>query len=168
MILYHGLPALTSNSMLLFARKFSFVKWYFKWNIRLCRMWNNVLPHIVKYCSFVAMWNEINPLTRRSAFHTRSIFLAQSAFHKSRKGFISLKKAHIVLVDKCVLFFCKRATMRCVKRGKNSEKVCDFVLLTTRQIGICLFDDNFDSRAFTAITRAFRNATSGYTECHVY
>ena len=31
--------------------------------------------------SSVAMWNEINPLTRRSAFH------------KSRKGFISLKKA---------------------------------------------------------------------------
>ena len=39
------------------------------------------------------MWNEINPLTRRSAFHTRSVFHARSAFHKSRKGFISLKKA---------------------------------------------------------------------------
>ena len=47
----------------------------------------------MKYCSFVAMWNEITPLTRRSAFHTRSVFHARSAFHKSRKGFISLKKA---------------------------------------------------------------------------
>ena len=37
------------------------------------------------------MWNEINPLTRRSAFHTRSVFHARSAFHKSREGFISLR-----------------------------------------------------------------------------
>ena len=34
--------------------------------------------------------------------------------------------------------FCERAVKRCVKVGKNSEKVCDFALLTTRQIGICL------------------------------
>ena len=32
----------------------------------------------------------------------------------------------------------KRAVKRCVNVGKNSKKVCDFVLLTTRQIGIGL------------------------------
>ena len=56
----------------------------------------------------VAMWNEINPLTRRSAFHTRSVFHASSAFHKSRQGFISLKKAHICPVDKSAFFWCGR------------------------------------------------------------
>ena len=35
--------------------------------------------------------------------------------------------------------FCERAVKRFIKAGKNSEKVCDFVLLTTRQIGICQF-----------------------------
>ena len=33
--------------------------------------------------------------------------------------------------------FCERAVKRCIKVGKNSKKVCDFALLTTRQIGIC-------------------------------
>ena len=47
------------------------------------------------------MWNEINPLTCRSAFHTRSVFHARSAFHKSHKGFISLKKA----LANCKCFF---------------------------------------------------------------
>ena len=32
-------------------------------------MWNNFLTKIVKYCSFVAMWNEINPHTPAGVFH---------------------------------------------------------------------------------------------------
>ena len=56
--------------------------------ISLRKLWN-----ISRRLRLWSMWNEINPLTRRSAFHTRSVFHARSAFHKSRKGFISLKKA---------------------------------------------------------------------------
>ena len=50
-------------------------------------MWNNVLSHIVKYCSFVAMWNEIRPhiceanISQRSYFTWRShISLAEGEF----------------------------------------------------------------------------------------
>ena len=32
---------------------------------------------------------------------------------------------------------CERTAKRCINVGKNSKKVCDFALLTTRQIGIC-------------------------------
>ena len=35
-------------------------------------------------------------------------------------------------------FTCERAVKRCVKVGENSKKVCDFALLTARQIGIGL------------------------------
>ena len=38
-----------------------------------------------------------------------------------------------------LLFCCERAVKKCVNVGKNSEKVCDFVLLSTRQIGIGLY-----------------------------
>ena len=37
------------------------------------------------------MWNEINPLTPAGISLAESEFHAQSAFHKSRKGFISLR-----------------------------------------------------------------------------
>ena len=46
------------------------------------------------------------------------------------------KKRTFVGRQKCV-FCCERAVKRCIKVGKNSKKVCDFALLTTRQIGIC-------------------------------
>ena len=34
------------------------------------------------------------------------------------------------------IVFCERVVKRCIKRGKNSEKVCSFSLLSARQIGI--------------------------------
>ena len=37
------------------------------------------------------MWNEINPLTPAGISLAESEFHARSAFHKSRKGFISLR-----------------------------------------------------------------------------
>ncbi|MDD6275762.1 MAG: hypothetical protein PUB20_02920 [Clostridia bacterium] len=47
--------------------------------------------------------NEINPLTPAGISHGEAIFHTRSAFHKSRKGFISLKKARFYLIDKISL-----------------------------------------------------------------
>ena len=52
----------------------------------------------------VATWNEINPLTPARHSHGEVVFHARSAFHKSRKGFISLKRNTICLVDKWCFF----------------------------------------------------------------
>ena len=46
----------------------------------------------MKYSVFHRMWNEINPLTPAGISHGEAIFHMRSIFHKSRKGFISLKK----------------------------------------------------------------------------
>ena len=45
------------------------------------------------YTLFDSSTNEINPLTPAGISHGEAIFHARSAFHKSRKGFISQKKA---------------------------------------------------------------------------
>ena len=38
-------------------------------------------------------WNELNPLTPTGISHCEAIFHTRSVFHKSRQGFISIKKA---------------------------------------------------------------------------
>ena len=43
---------------------------------------------------FHIKWNEINPLTPAGISHGEAIFHTRSVFHKSRKGFISLKKTY--------------------------------------------------------------------------
>ena len=57
-----------------------------------CRMLNNVLPHIVKF-SACAESEMKSPPTAAAISHAAGVFHARRAFHKSRKGFISLKKA---------------------------------------------------------------------------
>ena len=44
--------------------------------------------------------NEINPPTPAGISHGEAIFHTQSVFHKSRKGFISLKRNNLCPVDK--------------------------------------------------------------------
>ena len=46
---------------------------------------------IVKYLTCIKQ-NEINTLTPAGILHCEAIFHMRSVFHKSRKGFISLKK----------------------------------------------------------------------------
>ena len=43
---------------------------------------------------FAGEANEINPLMPAGISHGETIFHTRSVFHKSRKGFISLKKPH--------------------------------------------------------------------------
>ena len=50
------------------------------------------MRRIVKF-ALTRKWNEINPLKPAGISHAEGVFHARSAFHKSRKGFISLKKA---------------------------------------------------------------------------
>ena len=54
-------------------------------------MWNNSLREFWNLMLRIK-WNEINPLTPAGISHCEAIFHTQSVFHKSRKGFISLKK----------------------------------------------------------------------------
>ena len=81
-------------------------------NQRLCQHFNDYLSfndlNSVKYlpfgkCEIIHFvnceiwcfrikWNEINPLTPAGISHCEAIFHTRSVFHKSRKGFISLKK----------------------------------------------------------------------------
>ena len=49
----------------------------------------------MKYSRFARMWNEINLLMPVSLSHCIAIFHIRRIFHKSRKGFISLKKRQI-------------------------------------------------------------------------
>ena len=58
----------------------------------------------MKYCSFVAMWNEICPHSRQRIFHICGANISQHSYFTCPQGQISLKKAHFCLVDKCVLF----------------------------------------------------------------
>ena len=48
------------------------------------------------------------------------------------------RKAHKQNLAAYLCASCERAVKRCINVGKNSKKVCDFALLTTRQIGSCL------------------------------
>ena len=57
------------------------------WNISLCSMWNEICPH-----------------SRQRIFHICEANISQRSYFTCPHGQISLKKAHIVLVDKCVLF----------------------------------------------------------------
>ena len=70
--------------------------------------------------------------------HLRSKYSTAKLFHMAKPYFtrrrrISLKKAHIVLVDKCVLFFCLKRNKRSkieVKANKRSTEIkqfCDLI-----------------------------------------
>ncbi len=65
---------------------------FVKWNVSPCSTWNNSLRELVKFdASHQVKWNKSSPPQR---FHTpQAYFTPAGAFHKSRKGFISLKKA---------------------------------------------------------------------------
>ena len=56
-------------------------------------MWNNSLRELWNLMLRIK-WNEINPLTPAGISHCEAIFHTRSVFHKSRKGFISLKKTY--------------------------------------------------------------------------
>ena len=47
----------------------------------------------MKYCSFVAMWNEICPHSRQRIFHICGANISQRSYFTCPKGQISLKKA---------------------------------------------------------------------------
>ena len=55
-----------------------------------CKTWNNV-SNTLWNISLCSMWNEINPYAPQRISHCEAIFHTQSVFHKSRKGFISLR-----------------------------------------------------------------------------
>ena len=56
-------------------------------------MWNNSLRELWNLMLRIK-WNEINPLTPAGISHCEALFHTRSVFHKSRKGFISLKKTY--------------------------------------------------------------------------
>ena len=60
---------------------------------RRCGMWNVCLAANVKYCSFVAMWNEICPRSRSEHFTRAIAFHTPQAYFTCPQGQISLKKA---------------------------------------------------------------------------
>ena len=60
---------------------------------RRCGMWNVCLAANVKYCSFVAMWNEICPRSRSEHFTRVIAFHTPQAYFTCPQGQISLKKA---------------------------------------------------------------------------
>ena len=70
--------------------------WDFSEIFDLRRMWNNFLAKIVKYCSVVAMWNEINPPRAAAHFTWRS--------HISRTKCISQIPQGIYFVEKSTCF----------------------------------------------------------------
>ena len=71
----------------------------------------------------------------RQAHIIRAANIIRRSQHHLPKANI-IKKRTFVGRQKCV-FCCERAVKRCVNVSKSSKKVCDFALLTTRQIGIC-------------------------------
>ena len=58
----------------------------------LRRMWNNFLAKIVKYCSVVAMWNEICPHSRQRIFHICKANISQRSYFTCPKGKFRWKK----------------------------------------------------------------------------
>ena len=60
-----------------------------KWNI--LRMWNNALRALWNLMLRIK-WNKINPYAPQRISHGAAIFHTRSVFHKSRKGFISLRQ----------------------------------------------------------------------------
>ena len=66
-------------------------------------MWNNS-PRELWNISLRSMWNEICPHSRQRIFHICKANISQRGYFTCPKGQISLKKAHICPVDKCVLF----------------------------------------------------------------
>ena len=68
-------------------------------------MWNNVLSHIVKYCSFVAMWNEIRLLTfAKQIFHSEAISHGEAIFHSPKANFVE-KSTHCLGRQMCAFFW---------------------------------------------------------------
>ena len=70
-------------------------------------MWNNHSVNCEIWC-YRIKWNEINPLTPAGISHCEAIFHTRSVFHKSRKGFISLKKNHALSDRQSVVLFLVR------------------------------------------------------------
>ena len=77
------------------------------------------------------------PMCRQAHIIRRSRHHWRSQHHLPKANII--QKTHLCLGRQKCVFCCLRAVKRCVNVGKNSKKVCDFVLLTTRQIGIYCF-----------------------------
>ena len=76
-------PLFLTSTAFVVTNAYSEIFCFAKCEIMFCRtLWN------ISLCS---MWNEINPLTPAGISLAESEFHAQSAFHKSRKGFISLR-----------------------------------------------------------------------------
>ena len=77
--LLHSKIRLLSKADFVCARRIKLQLIFFSEIFDLRRMWNNFLAKIVKYCSVVAMWNEICPHSRQQIFHSEVISLALRA-----------------------------------------------------------------------------------------
>ena len=86
-----------------------------KCEIMFCRtLWN---------ISLLSMWNEINPLTPAGISLAESEFHARSAFHKSRKGFISLRSVLKGTALKATAFSYQPFAFRHASRSQPEKEV---------------------------------------------
>ena len=112
-------PLFLTSTAFVVTTAYSEIFCFAKCEIMFCRtLWN------ISLCS---MWNEINPLTPAGISLAESEFHAQSAFHKSRKGFISLRSvlkgtAHTTAL---LFFICWFGNRRCsgyIRRGIRGQE----------------------------------------------